>query len=74
MVDNEQVIESTRAGDMVMAANAAPRCFRVVDSGGRPVTGPEPVDMATAFRVLDSMLRSTDGSAVRSPAGYSQAG
>lgn len=55
MLAAEQLIVTTTAGDIV--ATAASRRFHVVDNEGHAVSGPGPVDMATAFRVLDGMLK-----------------
>lgn len=57
MLGTEQVIESTSAGEIFTTATATARRFRVSDNRGQFVTGPGPVDMATAFRMLDGMLK-----------------
>ncbi|MGB7981805.1 MAG: hypothetical protein WCF36_13565 [Candidatus Nanopelagicales bacterium] len=67
MFSSERVIESTDAGDIYMTAVATTRRFYVTDSSGNYVTGPGPVDMATAFRVLDAVLKSTGSSTASAP-------
>jgi hypothetical protein len=68
----EQVIESTSAGEIFTTATATARRFRVSDHRGQFVTGPGPVDMATAFRMLDGMLRTGDSAGPAPAAGLAR--
>lgn len=59
MLGTDQLIVTTTAGEIF--ATAASRRFHVIDNQGHSVSGPGPVDMATAFRVLDGMLKMDGG-------------
>lgn len=50
-----RTIITTRAGAIVMTGHGAPRCLRVLDTQGRPVTADSDVDLGTAFRMLNSL-------------------
>ncbi|MGV1004723.1 MAG: hypothetical protein ACOYEV_08125 [Candidatus Nanopelagicales bacterium] len=53
---SDQVIFEARTGTIVQAS-AAHR-FHVLDQGGEDVTGEHEVDLATAFRMLNSLAHS----------------
>lgn len=57
MTGHERVIASTTAGSIVTASSMSPQRFRVLDGMGQDVTGASHVDLATAFRLLDALVR-----------------
>lgn len=57
MIGYERVIASTAAGSIVTAITMSPQRFRVLDGMGQDVTGTTHVDLATAFRLLDGLVR-----------------
>ncbi len=57
MTGRERMITATRAGAIYMMGNDTPRCLSVFDNQGRDVTGPGRVDLATAVRALNDLLK-----------------